>query len=205
VFNVMVGISLVLCLASVVFWMRSESNLDGVAYINNSLEWHPRNPPSWANGGWDDEWSVSSKGGLISFKHYRCVFGYFSGALDTSGWHVLDEPINTKYPPLLFYVFDTPVENRLKLLGISYTSGANGGNSSWDGWDYRWTFTLPYWLLTLIFSLQPIRSAVVGCRSWLRSKRDVAFCRKCGYDLRATPDRCPECGHVPIRAVEKAT
>jgi hypothetical protein len=54
---------------------------------------------------------------------------------------------------------------------------------------------VPYWLVGLATIAVP---SFWILRYWLRLRHPIGACRSCGYDLRATPDRCPECGTVPI-------
>jgi hypothetical protein len=59
---------------------------------------------------------------------------------------------------------------------------------------------IPYWLLLLVTGAYPLYR-LLDLPSQRRRKRFAAGeCLACGYDLRHTPDRCPECGLIPATA-----
>jgi hypothetical protein len=63
-------------------------------------------------------------------------------------------------------------------------------------------FAVSCWLPVLLLPLIPIWWLIRLRRSQLRAVSGL--CAACGYDLRATPDRCPECGAIPQGAKEAA-
>jgi hypothetical protein len=56
---------------------------------------------------------------------------------------------------------------------------------------------LPYWLILAASTVAPCLDVRRSLRAWKR--RSQGLCLRCGYDLRASTERCPECG-TPIPA-----
>lgn len=59
-----------------------------------------------------------------------------------------------------------------------------------------------HWAFGLSIAYVPIALCVRLLLRWIKlddrsMRHDRGECEQCGYDLRATPDRCPECGAVP--------
>jgi hypothetical protein len=79
----------------------------------------------------------------------------------------------------------------LRRLGLTYSH--IDYNS--DGKNRRYSIYLPHWLILLLLLAIP----TLELKRLLYRPPPPGHCQKCGYDLRATPDRCPECGTLVAR------
>ena len=130
--------------------------------------------------------AFDSSCGVLGFG-YRSIFGNLT---PFEGWKFRQYlPIRTP----LFYV-DSPTA--LDQVGL------HALHQNWPvGWDVipaghmdTYGVEFHYWFLLAVFL---VVFAIAIRRSAAARSVDPAICKSCGYDLRATPNRCPECGTIP--------
>lgn len=83
--------------------------------------------------------------------------------------------------------WDSPVA-KVQFLGLEYAS-------SWVGKSCLVNLLVPYWMLLpplLILPALRLRASLRNQQSRGRARRGL--CANCGYDLRGSHHRCPECG-----------
>ena len=185
-------VSMTLCLAVGGPWIRSHSFRDefeitpkGVFYFDHSLRNRPR--------GYLYSHDLVSSDGLLILRTCRTHTPTESARLPTFLWVI--DTIPRKGLP----------DDNQSLLGqiISGSSNKYSGLTSYWHTLQAWSgiyppnrnneYVVPYWSVFLISLIPMTCSAIIQRRKAIRCAR-FGLCPTCGYDLRATPDRCPECG-----------
>jgi hypothetical protein len=87
------------------------------------------------------------------------------------------------------------VEQHFSFMGFEYETGVDRMTyyelGAPPGSRHILWLRVPYWLFAAS-GLAP--AAILAARWRRRAMRGAEHCEHCGYDLRATPLRCPECG-----------
>jgi hypothetical protein len=167
--------SLLLCVATVALWVRSYSAIDIVRLRTGGRWFYCSTYPASVTAS---TWLLSDlEAGADRSKSFELDYEALPGPRRDWDGYLLAST------------------GTWQMLGFWYVR-TNRVNPS-----YR-TVRFPDWFLVVTFSVLPAIALARARRRTTRGNRGL--CPNCGYDLRATPDRCPECGSVPAESAAKA-
>lgn len=117
--------------------------------------------------------------------------GWARGGFAIAGIEASDEFVTNfgKTNREVFNVLREVDDDSHRFLGFAHETG------DLNGAGYR-LIVVPYWFVILVTAILPVRWWVVRRRR--RDRATTGRCLGCGYDLRGSPARCPECG-APVQ------
>jgi hypothetical protein len=171
-----VGVSLLLCLVTMSLWVRSYWKTEWWSRFPYDVRTHEYGQ-GWVHSGRGRTalilWSFKIDDGLVRQMEARAAKGDFSGR-----W--LRSNLLLTWP-----------ERQHWWERIVFVQVKKNVRSGW-GVGSGVMVIVPYWVLVLVSAIGP---GVWGIKWWERRRRfGEGRCQKCGYDVRASPERCPECG-----------
>jgi len=171
--------ALLLCVAACAMWVRSYAAED-------TLHW-----------GWDEGKRY----------HHFIEVGYAMGQFGVFAYrplHAPADPAELKFEHL-HYSHHSMMETGIPKPSEPWKAA---GFLFWSGETSASRGTAIFWpcrFAVLATAMPPVGWCVARFKQRARRKRiRRGLCPSCGYDLRATPDRCPECGTRAAAAVAPA-
>jgi hypothetical protein len=200
-FTILSALSLLLCVAVCVLWVREDTEYIEIT-TKRGTYWQLysiRGIGLMRVANWPEEPRVAWVWARRAAPHHMANFTFRGSEAKPEGGTALG--ISLFHGTICVVVDDDGV-----IRGPPYLSGLTVGQYPLSSPLPFWNVEAPYWLALLAFGCLPVwqvsRATVPVLIGRWRSRR--CLCPSCGYDLRATPDRCPECGAVPDSAgVEK--
>jgi hypothetical protein len=177
--NLLTILSLLLCVTAVVFWVR------GYVAGREFIKYQRIDPRLWTlyqlgsrTGGQIDvtfERHTFTRDGLV--EEYRRLKPFGSEGFSYIRLKPKDDILGSG-----------SMFNRMGFgVHSSAPSDAGGTYGSWSVW-------FPHWFVIVLSGILPMVWLLRSRRQRVRIAGNC--CLTCGYDLRASPDRCPECGAV---------
>jgi hypothetical protein len=177
-------LSLVLCVATIVLWARSMTAADMLSFSRSTQ----------INGRYArEDFSILSATGFLVLIRARMA------PVDdpSADWpRRLDQQTGLAWSAGTVDGFPPRFHDFVSGLGrIGTVSGQDNGGRAIRYWR---SLEVPDWLILLVVSLPTQRFLIRKYRA-ARARRRMPDGKRiqCGYDLRATPERCPECGTTP--------
>jgi hypothetical protein len=122
-------------------------------------------------------WIETHRGGLAA----EVVTPFGGDTVIGTGWH--------QHAPLSYAEAGGAQGTFFNRFGFGFNVSQNGSYATRQ-------LACPYWFIMLLTAILPAARLAARRRRARRLRMRPGLCRHCGYDCRATPDRCPECGRA---------